>query len=69
MIAEKIENVGKMLLDLSKSDNNQSVRSFLQIAVQELMDASNSVRNLEKNLIVPGKAQIEEGRNVQVFQF
>ena len=55
MIAEKIENVGKMLLDLSKSDNNQSVqsvRSFLQIAVQELMDASNSVRNLEKNLIV-----------------
>ena len=63
MIAEKIENVGKMLLKLSKGNNNQHLEKLLQIASQELLDASNTARNLENNLIIPQKGGCYENSN------
>ena len=63
MIAEKIENVGKMLLNLSKSNNYQDVVKILQIAGQELLDASYAARNLENNLIIPQKGGCYENSN------
>jgi len=52
MVAEKIESVSKKLLELSKN-NNQNMTKLLQLAAQELLDASYAARTLENNLIIP----------------
>lgn len=62
MIAEKIENVGKILLNLSKNKNNQHIVKLLERAGYELLDASDTARNLENSLVIPQKSR--EARDV-----
>ena len=62
MIAEKIGNVGKILLNLSKDKNNQHIVKLLERAGYELLDASDTARNLENSLVIPQKSR--EARDV-----